>query len=85
MAPFPDQNKQTRAQFLRKLGKYLLGIAIGFVLLGFFQRMRQAEAARRQAEAQSAANGQSNLFPPPPGSPPPSPDQVQQDQPAVGR
>lgn len=62
----PDQNKQSLPQFLRKLGYYLMGIAIGFVALGFFQRMRQSESAKRAEADKAAAEALSPLFPPPP-------------------
>lgn len=62
----PDQNKQTLPQFLRKLGYYLMGIAIGFVALGFFQRMRQSESAKRAEADKREVEAVSPLFPPPP-------------------
>lgn len=77
MSTFPDQNKQTKAQFFRKLGYYACGIAIGFVLLGFLQRMRQVEAAKRAdaaKEAEKKAAEQPSLFPPPPGTEAAKPD-----------
>lgn len=66
----PDQNKQTLPQFLRKLGYYLMGIAIGFVALGFFQRMRQSESAKRAEADKREAEAVSPLFPPPPTAAP---------------
>lgn len=46
--------KSEREQFIRRLGVYLAGIAIGCVILGLFQQARQAEAMR-QAAARDAA------------------------------
>ncbi len=77
----PNQNKQTLPQFLRKLGYYLMGIAIGFVALGFFQRMRQSESAKRAEEDKKAAEAVSPLFPPPPTAVP----ATNQTAPAIGQ
>jgi len=41
--------KSEREQFIRRLGVYLAGIAIGCVILGLFQQARQAEAQRQAA------------------------------------
>lgn len=71
MSTFPDQNKQTAPQFFRKLGIYLLGIAIGFMLLGLFQQLRRIEAQNRADAAKAAAEKAAatpSPFPPPPGS-----------------
>ena len=43
--PMPDQN---RAAFRERLGMYLLGIAIGFVILGLIFTMRKQAASRVQ-------------------------------------
>lgn len=43
-----------RQQFFARLAVYLMGIAIGCVILGFFSQARQAEA-QRQAAARAAA------------------------------
>jgi hypothetical protein len=70
--PYDDQ-KQTRAQFFRKLTYYISGIAIGFMVLGVVnnakkQRMlqqKQDEAAKQLAPKQSSSE-----FPPPPAAEP---------------
>jgi len=42
-----DRSAQSPSKFREKLGVYLTGVAIGFILLGFFmyQKNRAAEAA----------------------------------------
>ncbi|HYF14969.1 MAG TPA: hypothetical protein VD971_07860 [Phycisphaerales bacterium] len=57
-------------EFRRKVGYLFLGLAIGFVMLGFFQRHRAAEAAERE-RAREQAPKSSPLFPPPPEETPP--------------
>ncbi len=63
----PYEEKQTRPQFLRKLAYYLSGIAIGFLLLGIFQKQRKA-SLQKQAEIQrqqeEAAKNAPSPFPP---------------------
>lgn len=39
----------SKADFMRRLGYYAIGIAIGFLLLGMFQQLRAREFAARQA------------------------------------
>src|SRR5262249_31390954 len=48
--PPPDE----RAAFRQRLGTYLLGVAIGLVILGFYWQARRA-AVRQQALQQQAA------------------------------
>lgn len=53
--PRPDPNwrppggPQPRNRFFEKLGVYLAGIAIGLLLLGWFQIQKQAAIKREQA------------------------------------
>ncbi|MBY0112695.1 MAG: hypothetical protein K2Y21_07730 [Phycisphaerales bacterium] len=54
-APTPDsrtpaEKAKARAEFLNRLAFYLGGVAIGFLLLGFFKARGRAEAQRREAE-----------------------------------
>ena len=46
----PPPQASWKDGFPRRLGVFLVGIAIGFIVLGFFQRMRQAAAQRTLAE-----------------------------------
>jgi hypothetical protein len=58
--------------FFARLRVYLLGIAIGLIMLGFFQMAKKKEAAQRQAAAERARvqPAQDPLFPPvPPAQP----------------
>ncbi len=67
----PYEEKQTRAQFLRKLAYYLSGIAIGFVLLGVFQNQRKAQIQRQaelQRQQEEAAKNAPSPFPPLPSA-----------------
>lgn len=64
------QEQQSRGAFYRKLSYYVAGIAIGFVMLGFFSQLKAAHKKRQQArEAAAAAEAakQPRLFPPAPG------------------
>jgi hypothetical protein len=63
------QETQTKPQFLRKLGYLCVGLAIGFVLLGFIQKFKKAHASRvaQQHEAEeAAAKAAPPIFPPTP-------------------
>jgi hypothetical protein len=44
-----------KGDIIRKLGYFAIGIAIGFTLLGLFQKARTAELAKRRAAAAEAA------------------------------
>jgi hypothetical protein len=64
------QEQQSRGAFFRKLSYYLAGIAIGFVMLGFFSQLKKSHKERQKAqEAAAAAEAakQPRLFPPAPG------------------
>lgn len=58
MPPLPSN----RSDFLRRLAYFAIGLAIGLVMLGFFQNARRAEMARAAAEraASEAANSASS-------------------------
>lgn len=73
-APRPQDAPQSRANFVRKLGYYLVGIAIGFVLLGAFQKLRKVEQAKREQELKAIQP--SPIFPPPPKDTDPLPAQA---------
>lgn len=47
-----------RAGFLRRLGIYLLGVALGFLILGMFRERGKVEAEKRAAQ-RAAAEAQS--------------------------
>ncbi len=43
--------------FLRRLAVYLLGVAIGLMILGLIQQARQASIQRRQQQEAAASGG----------------------------
>jgi hypothetical protein len=45
--------QSARQGFLRRLGYYAIGLALGFVLLGFFQQRRAGEKFLREQAAQT--------------------------------
>ncbi|MBS0189641.1 MAG: hypothetical protein U0573_09425 [Phycisphaerales bacterium] len=49
-----------KAGFLRRLAIYLLGVAIGFLILGMFKARSAAEARVREAQRQAAQNAGAN-------------------------
>ena len=57
----PQDGRQSPAKFREKLGVYLTGVAIGFVLLGFFSYMKnqakQNQAVTPQQDAPSQPDG----------------------------
>ena len=68
--PASPATSQSRSDFFRKLSYYIAGLAIGFALLGIFQKLRQREAAQRaQSKQQQNTPQQSKIFPPMPESP----------------
>lgn len=66
--PNPGTGRQPRNRFAQKLGTYLLGVAIGFVLFGWFQYRKHLALEARQAESQPE-----HPAPTPPGQGPESP------------
>lgn len=48
--PNPADKRRSRDEFYGRLAVYLAGVAIGFLLLGFFKARGRAEAQRREAE-----------------------------------
>lgn len=48
--PSPADKRRSRDEFYGRLAVYLAGVAIGFLLLGFFKARSRAEAQRREAE-----------------------------------
>lgn len=56
----------SRADFLRRLSYYAIGVAIGFAILGMLRAKSQAEARQREAERQRLMNA-------PPGPSVPTP------------
>jgi hypothetical protein len=48
------EKTRSRNEFLGRLSVYLFGVAIGFLLLGFFKAKSRAEAQRREAERAAA-------------------------------
>ncbi len=55
----PEERAKARRDFMRRLSYYLIGVAIGLVLLGMFQVRRQSEARQREARRQAAEQVQS--------------------------
>lgn len=51
---------------MRRLAYYAIGLAIGFVLLGMFQRLRTQEHAARLAAREAQAAGQGTVATPAP-------------------
>lgn len=64
---------RTKRDMLRKLSYYVSGIAIGFILLGLFQKYRTQELQRRQTEAAKPVEPSPLFPPPPPADPTPTP------------
>lgn len=52
----PDNNRSTPAQFRSKLGTYLTGVAIGFILLGaiYYQKHRATQRFQKQQQIEQA-------------------------------
>jgi hypothetical protein len=67
-APPPGEYR-TKRDMLRKFSYYASGLAIGFVLLGVFQKLRKEELLKRQQDAAQPAQA-SPLFPAPPPAEP---------------
>ncbi|MCA9299547.1 MAG: hypothetical protein KDA28_10800 [Phycisphaerales bacterium] len=61
---------EARARFIRRLGYYSVGLAIGFVMLGVIQMGRQSAHQRRLAEEQA-----NRPVPESPGAIPPNTDE----------
>lgn len=63
--PTPPNAPTTPEQFRRRLGYYLVGLAVGCVLLGMLQVFRSREAAaQRAAEAAAGAEPESRAAAP---------------------
>lgn len=75
MSTSPNPSSGKWADAARRFGFYFIGLAIGLVLLGFFQMKRQQQAAEMKAR-QDAALQQAAPSAPPDNSNPP------QNQPA---
>jgi hypothetical protein len=56
-APNPADKRRSRDEFYGRLAVYLAGVAIGFLLLGFFKARGRAEAQRREAEQKTMWGG----------------------------
>lgn len=69
-----SSNRSTPAQFRSKLGTYLTGVMIGFILLGmiYYQKHLATQRQQREQEARAAQAGEQ----------PPKPDASQTDTPA---
>ncbi len=63
----PSQPPSDRRAFLRRLSIYLFGVALGFILLGFFGRARQASINPPPPPGQAQPHGQDATAPPPDG------------------
>lgn len=51
--PLPDQEGFSAPVFRRRLGYYLVGLAIGLVMLGLLQQMKSNAAKARQQQQQT--------------------------------
>lgn len=51
----PSDNRSTPAQFRSKLGTYLTGVAIGFLLLGLVYYFKARAVEREQARQQDSS------------------------------
>jgi type IV secretory pathway VirB10-like protein len=73
----PYQEPTPRTGFLRRLSYILIGIAIGFMVLGFFQQAKKRQAridAEREALIKATPPPNDTLFPPiPKADPKPDP------------
>jgi hypothetical protein len=53
--PIIREELSPKGNIIRKLGYFAVGLAVGFTLLGVFQRARQQEIAKRRAAAEAEA------------------------------
>jgi hypothetical protein len=53
--PIIREELSPKGNILRKLGYFCVGLAMGFMLLGLFQKARKAELAKLRAEQEAAA------------------------------
>ena len=51
--PLPDQEGFSAPTFKRRLGYYLVGLAIGLVMLGLLQKMKSDAAKAREQQQQA--------------------------------
>lgn len=61
MQPTQHDNRSTPAQFRSKLGTYLTGVAIGFIILGAIYYQKHRATQRLQSQQQVEQTDQSNL------------------------
>ena len=59
----PPQQRQSAARFRSKLATYLTGVAIGFMLLGFFMMKKQQAVEAEQDAASVQEQPESSLSP----------------------
>ncbi len=71
MPPSPAPGHGSSRTFSQKLGIYLLGVAIGLVLFGWFQMRKRQAAAYQQRQQEHQAESESG-GPAPDESPPPA-------------
>lgn len=75
MSTSPNPNSNKWADAARRFGFYFIGMAIGLMLLGFFQMKKQQQAAeikaRQEAAQQQASQPQSAPAQPAPHQPAP--------------
>jgi hypothetical protein len=53
--PIIREELSPKGNIVRKLGYFFVGLAVGFTLLGVFQKARQQEIAKRRAAAEAEA------------------------------
>jgi hypothetical protein len=78
--PLPDPAKANRRDFLGRLAYLLTGLAIGFMVLGFFQAAKQHQSQVDEEHRQqllASPPPTDNLFPPLPKSEAPAPAPAQ--------
>jgi len=66
-APSDPNNPPKWAGFTRRLGYWLFGLALGFIVLGFYQKLKQNQARvdeERRQQFLSQPMPEDKLFPP---------------------
>ncbi|MCC6230943.1 MAG: hypothetical protein IT432_17160 [Phycisphaerales bacterium] len=70
MSTSPNPSSGKWADAARRFGFYFIGLAIGLVLLGFFQMKKQQQAAEIKARADAAQQAAQQPPAPADGNPP---------------
>jgi hypothetical protein len=87
MPPVDPTNPPKWAGFTRRLGYWLFGLALGFMILGFYNKLKQNQARldeERRQQLLSQPPPKDNLFPPiPRDQPAPAPGTATTPSPAA--